>query len=803
MKKTIFLLSFISITAFSFSQEVKGIIKGSVAEESTKELMEFVNIGLFTVSDSSVIAGIVSDKNGAYVFNDVKEGNYFVEISFIGFEKVNTPPFSVNDKNQQIDLGTIYFRPSGQLLGDVEITAEKSYMETSIDKKTYNVDQDLMSSSGSASQVLENIPSVAVDIDGKVSLRGLSNVTILINGRPSALMKTNSAAALQQIPANTIERIEIITNPSAKYKPEGTGGIINIVLKKETKQGLVGSITANAGLEDRYNSTLILNYNPGKINIYGSYGFRQDYRNRTSDDYREIKDSATGILINDFNVNSTAYYRPISHTANFGIDYDINDKNTIGASVDYFYTNFLRTENTNTISHAGNDSIISDFGRTRLNNEQEYDQEASAYFEHKFKKEEHTLNLEFNIVKHFEEEKNNFIESRRIEFTPTIYDNTIIRQGENAGDVTLEYVYPINEDAEFEAGLITEWFHEDFSFFGEHLDETSNTWQKDIKKSNDFLWKQDLYTVYATYSQSIEDFGFLLGVRAEQANITSNLVTMDSVVTSNYFKIYPSLHLSLETSDNSEFQLSYSKRINRPEGDEMNPFPEYDDPRFLEAGNPKLKPEQIHSIELGYQYKNNKTTFVPTLYYKYTYDAFTEISKYINDTALLTTFENLSTQQSAGLELIYSQQIKKILTINLSGNIFYDEIDASNLGYVGKKSIISESVKLGTNINITPSTVLQLNSTYRSPTLTPQGKYLSSAVLSLGLRQDIFKKKASLLLSVSDVFNSLRWTSEIDTPELYQKTTGKRRSQIFYLGFTYKFGKATKKAEDIRFDEGK
>ena len=177
----------------------------------------------------------------------------------------------------------------------------------------------------------------------------------------------------------------------------------------------------------------------------------------------------------------------------------------------------------------------------------------------------------------------------------------------------------------------------------------------------------------------------------------------------------------------------------------MNPFPEYDDPRFIEAGNPNLKPEQIHSVELGYQYKNNKVTFVPTLYYKYTYDAFTEISKYINDTALLTTFENLSTQQSAGLELIYSQQIKKILTINLSGNIFYDEIDASNLGYVGKKSIISESVKLGTNINITSSTVLQLNSTYRSPTLTPQGKYLSSAVLSLGLRQDLFKKKASLL----------------------------------------------------------
>ncbi len=790
------------VSGHFFAQEIQATITGKVAEESTKEMMEFVNIGLFTVSDSSVVSGTESDKNGNYFFKDVKAGNYFVRVSFVGFETVKTPSISLDQNNQYIDLGITLFKVSGQLLGGVDITAEKSYMETSIDKKVYNVDKDMMSNSGSASQILENIPSVAVDLDGKVSLRGMSNVTILVNGRPSALMKVNSAAALQQIPANTIERIEIITNPSAKYKPDGTGGVINIVLKKNVNQGFNGSLTANTGYNDRYNSTLIMNYNPGKINISGSYGFRQDYRNRISTDVRQTKDSSENV-VSDFNNSNTAYYRPISHTANLSVDYFINKNNTIGISGDYFYTNFLQTENMITTVSNGKDSIINDFDRHRLNKEQEYDKEFSAYIEHKFKKEDHTLQLEFNIAKHFEEEKNSFIETRRVLSSPNVFDSTQIRQWENAGSVMLEYVNPISEDVELEAGYSTEWFHQDFDFLSKSYNYPSDSWIKNDIKSKRFLFKQDLHTLYATYSQSIEEFGFLVGFRAEQAYINSYLVSLDSVVKQDYFKLYPSVHLSLETGENSEMQLSYSKRINRPEGDELNPFPEYDNPRYLTAGNPKLKPEQIHSVELGYLLKKNKITFAPTIYYKYIYDSFTEISKYINDSTLLSTFENLSTSQESGLELIYSHQVKKALSFNFSSNVYYNEINASNLGYADKITTISGTAKLGANISITPTTALQLNANYRSPVLTPQGKYLSSFVLSLGFRQDLFKKRASLLVSVSDVFNSLRWTSVIDTPELYQKTNGKRKSQIIYIGFSYKFGRANKKADDIRFDEGK
>ncbi len=795
-KYTFFLLFFFCSTITSYSS----VVTGKIVEQSTKEPMEFVNIALY--QDSTLLKGVLSDKDGAFSIFDIKEGNYFLEISFIGFETIKTPIFSIA-ADVQIDKGIISISPSIHTLGGVEVSEEKSLMETAIDKKIYNVGKDIMSTSGSVSQILENIPSVSVGVDGIVTLRGSANVTILINGRPSSMMRLNSANALQQIPASTIERIEIITNPSAKYKPDGTAGIINIVLKKDTKMGLNGTLTANAGTNDRYNSSISLNYKPGKLNIYGNYGFRQDYRIRTSTDFRLIRDSSQN-LISKYDYNNVANYRPQSHTASLGMDYDINSKNTIGVSGDYFYVDFLQTEEANTSISDSSEQIINNFNRNRLNNEYEWDKEIAAYLEHKFKKEDHTLNFELNLTDHYEQESNKFTSIYYNPSSPNTYDNTIIGQKEKGGEAVVEYANAINEDVEIEIGYTTEWINQDFNFYGERFEDSLNTWIKDIGKSNQFKFGQIINSGYITYAQSIEDFGVELGLRGENADITSNLITLDSVVKQNYFKLYPTIHLSLEMSDNAEVQLSYSKRVERPEGDELNPFPEYDDPRNLYAGNPLLKPEQIHSIELGYQFKNDTFTFVPSIYYKYKYDGFTEVSKYINDTTLLTTVENLSSSQYAGLEMIFAWRFKKILTMNLSGNLFYNEIDASNLGYSKKKSSFAGNLKLGASINITKSTALQLNANYRSSELTPQGKNLSGYSLNLGLRQNLFKDRVSLLLTVSDVFNSMRWQSEIDTPVLYQKTSSKRKSQIVYLGFSYRFGKVMKKnAEDLKFDEAK
>ncbi len=802
MNKIIRFLLLISFTCNSASAQMLSNLFGKIVEQSTNEPMQFVHVALYHPSDSTLVSGVVTDKNGSYLFTNVLEGNYYLQISFIGFKTVKTAGFIVNASSQN-DKGVIAISASNSLLNDVVVSGEKSMIETSIDKKIYNVGKDIMSTSGSASQVLENIPSISVSVDGNVSLRGSTNVTILINGRPSSLMRVNSAAALQQIPANTIERIEIITNPSAKYKPDGTAGIINIVLKKGVKEGFNGTFTANIGNDTRYNSTLTCNYRPGKINVFGSYGFRHDSRLRTSTDFRIINDTTENI-VGKYDYINIAHYKPQSHTSNIGADYFMNNKNKFGISGNYFLMKFLRNEDAATSIIDSTGLTTTDFKRNRQDKEYEWEKELSAYYEHTFSKEDHTLNAELNLTKHYEEENNAFTQLYRIPAQQNSYNNTLIRQWENAGEALIEYTNPLSEDIEVEAGYSLEWIHQDFDFYGEYLHANQHDWIKDTGKTNRFIFSQMIHAGYFTYKHSIEDFGIELGLRGENAIITSNLINLDSIVKQTYFKLYPTIHLLYEVSNKSEFQLSYSKRVNRPEGDELNPFPEYDDPRNLNAGNPFIKPEQIHSIEFGYVYKNDTFAIVPTLFYRYTYDGFAEVSKYINDSTLLTTFENLASEQSAGLELIFSWSFKKKCNLNLSSTIFYNKIDASNLGYNNNKSALSGKFKLGVNINFTKTSAMQFTANYRSSELTPQGKVLPGYSLNAGLKQDVFKRRASLLLTVSDVLNSMRWESEINTPLLYQKTTGKRKSQIVYLGFTYRFGKMTNKTgDDLKFDEQK
>jgi len=373
----------------------------------------------------------------------------------------------------------------------------------------------------------------------------------------------------------------------------------------------------------------------------------------------------------------------------------------------------------------------------------------------------------------------------------------MIKQGGAESQFTLEYINPLSEEISFEAGYVLETRKEDMDFYGETLNPQTNLWDKDFAKSNRFVYNENIHVLYSNYKQEFEKFGFLAGLRAEQAYVDANQITTDTTLKNHYFRLYPTLHLAYKITDKHELQLNYSHRIRRPEGDELNPFPEYKDPYNLQIGNPHLKPADVHSIEAGYQYKKNNTTFLSTLYYRYTYNDFTELTKYLNDSVKVTTRENLAKSSSAGIELVLSIRIGDFATINLGTNTFYQTIDATSLGYSDHKSAISWSANLSTGLNLTKSTVLQLTSNYRAERLTPQGKQLPSFVLNTGLKQELFKKKGAFILTVSDLFNTMQNKTVIDTPELYEKTIRKRSARMVYAGFTYTFGNQ-KKGKDIQ-----
>ncbi|MDP4291384.1 MAG: TonB-dependent receptor, partial [Bacteroidota bacterium] len=599
------------------------------------------------------------------------------------------------------------------------------------------------------------------------------------------------------------DRIEVITNPSAKYKPDGTSGIINIVLKKNTNTGLNGTLVANAGNRSKYNSNLTVNYNPGKLNLFGSYGYRQDDRPRYGTENRKITDDNDVVTFE--NIHGAEGARPIAQVSTFGMSYDFDKSNQLSLSGNTYDRTMTKTGyieySTLDVTH----SLVNDYIRNAKTDGPESELGINASFTHKFKKEDHEIQFDYEYQNQPEQENNHYNNQYLYPVLPQSFDNTLIHNKGIEHLLSIEYKNPIGDDMMFEAGYKGDFSNGDFDYTIENLMNPGNAdqfWQIDPAKSNRFRFTQNINAIYGTFGQTINKFSYLAGLRLEHSDIESRLVTLDSIIPNHYFCLYPSLHIAQKIGKKGELQFNYSRRVNRPESDDLNPFPEYNDPQNLRAGNPKLKPEFIHSIELGYQFMIGTTTIIPTLFYHNKYNGFTQITVPLNNGVFLSTRTNLARNQSAGFELVSSFIIHKLITGNLSSNVFYDQIDASNLGYSSNKSNITWSVKLNTTASLTRSTMIQVSASYKAPQLTPQGSMLARYGMNIGARQDIMKKKGSIIATISDPFNTMTESSSMDTPFLTKKTIRKRDARVFYLGFVLHFGASQKiKEEALQFDD--
>jgi outer membrane receptor protein involved in Fe transport len=779
-------------------QKVGGSISGSIIEKLSGAPLEFANVILKSIIDSTQVQGTMTNSKGEFFFDKLKNGEYKLTYSFIGFDKIETPVILISEKQSKVNLGKLYISESSQTLGEVEVIAQRSTFVNSIDRKTFNVGSDLMSKTGSVSDLLQNVPSVQVDIDGNVSLRGSGNVTILVNGKPSAMMNLNPAAILQQMQANSIEKIEIITNPSAKYKPDGTSGIINIVTKKDIGLGFNGNVSANVGNDERYNGNIMLNYNPGRINLFGSIAIRQDDRRRINDLYTQ--EYSEGIQVSQLTMHNKGNARPISNLANLGADYKINERNKIGVSASYNY----RFQVQNDVSAYTNDSlgvITGKYNRDRYLPEMESDLEISSSFQHKFAKEGHELSLNYTTSFAKEHEDNYYTNTFTLPETKYYYDDMFYRHTNNVSQFLIEYSNPLTKNSKLEAGYELDVADNDMNLHRDTTAMNQSDFNTDYSRSNRFIRSEYTNVLYLTYEGQSGKFGFLAGLRAEQTNTRANLVTRNSIINIHYSRLYPTLHMTYKISETNELQLDYSHRINRPEDEQLNPFPEYQDLMNVREGNPWLKPEDIHSMELGYQLKKNATTFISTVYYRYNYNGITSILTTRADT-VISTLQNLDKNQSAGLELILNTNLGKFATINFSSNTFYNTINASDLGFGQNKSDISFTLTGSVGFNITKSTVLQFTSNYNGERLTPQGKRLPSYVVNTGFKQDFLKKKAAFIITISDLFNTLTNNYLIDTPELKRQEYRRRSSHFVYIGFTYNFGNSGKKQNEnsLKYD---
>lgn len=779
-----------------FSQSSPGAtVFGLVEESETREPMEFVNVVLYKADDKTMAEGKSTDSEGRFRFTGVPAGEYYVEVSFIGFETKVSRTFSITGPNDQVDLKNIKVLVSSELLEEVEVVAEKVTHNINFDRRTYNVEQDIMSETSTVTEILQNLPSVRVDPNGQISLRGTPNITFLINGRPSAMLRANPTAALQQMPANSIERVEVITNPSARYRPDGVGGIINIVLKDYSGQGWNGTASGAVGNLERYNTNLNLNYGKEDFHFFTNYAYRHANTPQDIFDTR-IERDGNGRALGTFESIAGVTFKENSHLLSGGMDFTPWDGGLIEFSGELFY---LKSDNLSRTNWNVLEETPSVFSVNRDYDSLEKEYEMGVAFEHEFE-EDHALAAEFIYAGYHEDEDNMYDERYTLPFVGDNLSHLLIEKGGPLMEVSVEYARPFGEESEFELGYMGEFVKDDIRIFAE--EHENKDWVTDFSKTQRFQFDQKVHAFFGVLGHTIDPFSFSVGLRAEQAYITSDLITRNEVVHNDYFRLYPSASIAWEIGDYEELQLSYSKRVRRADSDEHNPFPEYDDPRTRDRGNPRLLPEQVHSLELSYRKQTDKFTFMPSLYYRYKYDGFMEFREIVQDSILQTTFINFANETAAGLEVILSGRLNRKVDYNFSVNGFYNEVDGSNLGLPGNQSQLSWDSKLALNANLSPTTNFQLNAHYISARLTAQGEFQPLILLNAGFRQDVLQHRGSVFLTVSDVFASVEFETQIDNRNLYWNTRYGRNNQVFHVGFNYRFGKGfAKKREKLSFED--
>lgn len=767
--------------AFSQTSAVVGYVKDGKA----KQPIEFATATLYKSSDSSLVTGTVTDAQGKYVIEKVPYGNYYLQLDFIGYESQFTS-FTVNTKSTEVPL--IDLSLSAKNLEGFEVVEEKSVMEVKIDKKIFNASKALTAQGGNGLDVLRETPLISVDENDNIQLRGNTGVQVFINGRPSG-MQAN--VLLKQIPASSIDRVEIITNPSAKYDPEGMLGIINVVLKKNTKSGLNANIFTSVGYGKyaKYNGNIGLNYRTSKLNIYGNVGWYYGKHWSGSDqDRRLTQDTVTDILKTD----SEGWRLSNSPGGKVGLDYFINDRNTFYASAGYNRNLGDGLTELTYNNENGAEQLLSYSTRTSSRYSPNSNTNYNVGWQHSMKKKGGTIDLDLTYNPSTQEWDENieerFFNTQGQEDDTAFYQHTVNRDTRDLTLAKLDFVYPLKDSLRMEFGSHFTGRANRSVFFSESkLGDAVFT--PDTGISNDFKYDQQVYAAYATLAKQYKHIGVQAGLRAEQTYTQSDLITTNELFTNDYFRLFPSLHLSYKTKKTGEFQLSYSRRINRPGMSQLNPFTNYSDPYSLRFGNPQLQPEAIHVNELGYVKYGKKMTWVSTLYYRIIEDSH---RRYVENDGLvsLVSYRNLGKSAMGGFELINTYTPKKGTSITTTGTFWFSDITDDFITGGERVLTVGGSFKLNASTTLKNGWRFQLSGDYQPTMMVQQGDILPMYGMTIAASKSLFKRKGFLSIRYSDVFRT-RWF-KFRSYDLNGFTTDVAyywESQQVNVSFSYMIGK--------------
>ena len=794
MNRLLLLLSVccIAITSKAAKTAVKpelqgGIIKGIVVDKELETPVEYATVSVYNMADSTLIDGTITNEKGAFELKKLKPGNYYVEVSFIGYNKAAVRNIPINKKRKVINLNTVSLRQSTESLNEVLVTTERLPVKYQIDKKVIPVSRQITAASGNAVDVLENVPSVSVDIEGNVSLRGSTNFTVLVDGKPSIL---DAADILEQMPASMIENIEIITNPSAKYDPEGTAGIINVITKKNKESGLTGVADLNLGSHENNSTDILLNYRKKKWN----FNFGLDYGDRVhkGDLLNESRTEIDGKTNYVFSNGDTDRSR-LGYGFKTGIDYDINKKNQVSFAFRYGkremeresildYEEFLEGEQSKFYDSR-------DYWERKMNFVN-----SSMSYTKKFKGKGHQW---FSQVSYSHRSNGDEESKNELSVGDDIISGQIATE-DGPGtrwEIRSDYTLPLGKDRKFEAGYQGQIRTSEADTRRFEYDTITSRYEFREQYSNDVTYDREVHGLYATFADKLGKLGYQLGFRTEHTNREVDYSGKLDKFTINRWDFFPTIHTQFDLGSNNQMMASYTRRIDRPRGWYLEPFITWTDAYNVRQGNPDLDPEYIDSYELGYMKRFGDQSVSIESYYKVTHNKIERVRSVYDKNVMLNTIANVGKDYSFGLEATLNLTFAKWFKNDLIGNIYHykQEGDFSTENALGEMVVqdfstesFNWSIRNNSTIIFDKKTRLQLNVNYNSPTDWAQGKREGFLVTTAAVRRDFFNRKLSATFQVRDILGTFKHETEYTGEDFFNYNKFEMDSPMFRINLSFK-----------------
>lgn len=776
------------------SNDTRAEITGSV-EDTDGSAIPNATVAIYNQAESEILEGTSTKEDGSFSLM-VEPGSYILRVSYVSYRTYES---SLDlTAGETVDLETITLQNEEAIMDEVIVEGERSYMQMNFDSRSFNVGQDITSLGGSALDVLDNVPSLTVDFEGNVALRGNSGVQVLINGRPSSLVR-NGTEALSSIPANVIEEVEIITNPSARYSASGTGGIINIKLKDDVTLGFNGSVQANTGYPQDHGLGANLNYHKNNINWFGN--FEIEYEN----------DPGSGSTFQSFSGDTTYAYRETSESdetekegsAYFGADFFLpaNQVLTVSSRIsleneaedsDVRYTDYDPGETGVYRNVYDSWDIMQRVNRNDIQENRENDFDVRLQYENRFEGSDHRLTADADFEFGQQDENSNLIQQIEAGTGNPLNQRTFSDEVYREMRFDTDYERPLGNNGRFEAGmrLNFDWMDNDYT-----IEEQQNgQWvvpDGNLGVSDNFTFFENVNAAYTTLSGETGKFTYQAGVRAENTRIQTELDRTGEGSDQNYLNLFPSVFLSYTLNEKNSFQISYSRRIDRPWSRMLLPFTEISDTRNRRIGNPELKPEFGNSFELGYLRYWETGSVLSSIYYRHRTEVIERVSTIDGQGITTTRPINLANEDSWGVEFSADQELFNNMQLSGSLNIFQSDREGEYRDQIYESSTGRVTGRLRIRYRFLGSWNFQSFLNYESSQQTTQGREDGSMFVGSGISKEFLNRRATLSLNVRDLFNSRQYDGEIINPNSYTNSNYQWSTRSFRLNFRYNFGGAS------------